>query len=206
MRTILLCLASTACSIAVAGPDSTEVRTVGSFEGLEVRSVIDADVEIGPTTRVELRGPSEDLAKLDTHVTGGVLVIDMPGHTRITSKLHATIITPELSSLRVSGVGNVHVTKLAAKALDVAVSGVGNIDLTGTADSLHVALSGTGDVAAKNLATKSTTVAVSGTGDATVRASQEVDATVSGVGHVTVLGKPASVKRHVSGLGGIHVE
>jgi hypothetical protein len=206
MRTILFCLALTACSTALAGPDSSDVRNVGAFHGLEIRSVIDADVEIGPTTRVELRGPSDELAKIDTHVTGGVLVIDMPSHTRITTKLHATIVTPDLSSLRVSGVGNVHVTKLAAKALDVAVSGVGDIDLAGTADSLHVSLSGTGDIGAKNLATKSTTVAVSGTGDATVRASQEVDATVSGVGHVTVLGKPASVKRHVSGLGGIHVE
>ncbi len=49
-------------------------------------------------------------------------------------------------------------------------------------------------------------VKVSGTGDAQVRASKEVTATVSGMGDITIAGKPGTVTKKVSGMGDIHVE
>ncbi len=206
MRTILVCLALTACSDVHAAPPTSDVRDVGAFHGVAIETVIDAEVTIGPATRVELRGPREWLAKVQTRVAGGVLVIAMTGTEHHVPKLHAIITTPALSSVRVSGVSDVHITRLAGTSLDAAVSGVGNLELSGRVGTLHVVLSGTGAIAARDLATHSADVTVSGTGDATVRASQEVDATVSGVGHVTVVGKPASVKRRVSGMGEIRVE
>lgn len=45
---------------------------------------------------------------------------------------------------------------------------------------------------------------VAGSGQVTIRATKEVNANVSGVGDVTVLGKPATIHKHVSGVATIH--
>ena len=52
---------------------------------------------------------------------------------------------------------------------------------------------------AKDLATATTTIAISGSGDATVRATKQVDADVSGVGNVKILGN-TTIHKHISGV------
>jgi len=199
---ILLCLAFAASNSAAAPSTATttgEVRNVGAFHGLSVAAVIEVTVTIGPVARVELRGPKEWLAKLDTKVDSEVLTISMPDKARNVPKLEAVITVPDLTSLAISGVAGVHVDKLAAKSLTVAIGGVCSVELAGTADTLHVTVSGSGEVMAKDLATATTTIAISGSGDATVRATKQVDADVSGVGNVKILGNP-TIHKHISGV------
>ena len=203
MRT-LICLALAACTSATASPPTGAVRTVGTFHGLDIATVIDVDVTIGPVARVELRGPTDWVAKISTQVKDGVLRISLPSDVNHVPKLSAVITMPGLTSVAVSGVAGVHVAKLAATTLEVAISGVGSVDLAGTADTLHVDVSGTGQLMAKDLTTSTTTLDVAGSGEATIRATKEVDANVSGVGDVTILGKPATIHKHVSGVAEIH--
>jgi hypothetical protein len=203
MRT-LICLALAACTSAAASPSTGAVRSVGTFHGLDVATVIDVDVTIGPVARVELRGPTDWVAKISTEVKDGVLRISLPNDVNHVPKLSAVITMPELTSVAVSGVAGVHVAKLAAKTLAVTISGVGAVDLAGSADTLHVNVSGTGQLTAKELTTSTTTLDVAGSGEATIRATKEVDANVSGVGDVTILGKPGTIHKHVSGVATIH--
>ncbi|MEO8548802.1 MAG: head GIN domain-containing protein [Kofleriaceae bacterium] len=206
MKTLLISLSILAGSPAHADPDATDVRSVAAFHGLRVTAVIDVDVTIGATTRVELRGPKDWLAKLETRVEDGSLVLAMPGHYNHVPKLHATITTPGLDAIVLSGVGDIQATKLAEKALDVKVSGVGTVTLTGAAGALELGVSGVGDVHAKELTSRSAHVHLSGNGNAQIRATEEVDASVSGIGNIVVVGKPATVRKHVSGMGHVRVE
>lgn len=209
MRTLLMiCLAVTGCAVVEAGPDreASELRGVAPFHALDIRTAIDVDVAIGSPGKVELRGPREWLAKLETRVDDGTLTIAMPGNQHDVPHLRAVITMPTLDGVHVSGVSHVHVATLAEKVLEVGVSGVATIDLAGRADTLVVELSGTGEVQARNLATHDATVGVSGSGNATVRATRDVDVSVSGVGNVTLVGKPANVKKHVSGIGHVRFE
>jgi hypothetical protein len=200
---IFLIFALVACTSAAAGPQTETVRSVGAFHGLDVATVIDVDVTIGPVARVELRGPSDWVAKISTDVIDGVLRISLPKNDHV-PKLSAVITMPELTSVAVSGVAGVHVAKLAAKTLDVTITGVGSVELAGTADTMHVDISGTGQLMAKALTTSATTLTVAGSGEATIRATKQVDASVSGVGDVTILGNPATIHKHVSGVATIH--
>ncbi len=210
MRTLLvICMALTGCAVVHAGPDrsdASELRGVSAFHALDIEAAIDVDVAIGSPGKVELRGPKEWLAKLETRVDDGTLTIAMPGNHDHVPHLRALITMPTLDGVRVSGVSHMHVATLAEKVLEVAVSGVATIDLAGRADTLVVKLSGTGEVQAKELAAHDATVGVSGSGNATVRATQDVDVSVSGVGTVTLVGRPANVKKHVSGVGKIRFE
>ncbi|MEO6772357.1 MAG: head GIN domain-containing protein [Kofleriaceae bacterium] len=212
MRTLLaivLAVTACACSVVHAGPDpseTSELRGVAAFHALEIRAAIDVDVTIGTPGALELRGPPEWLAKLDTRVDNGTLTIAMRGSQDHAPRLRAVITMPTLDGIHVSGVSHLHVAALAEKVLEVGVSGVATIDLRGRADTLVVALSGTGEIRARDLATHDATVGVSGSGNATVRATGDVDVTVSGVGTVTVAGKPSHVTKHVSGVGHVRVE
>ena len=208
MRTILICLAVTACSNVHADPDrsdASDLRGVAAFHALDIRAAIDVDVTIGSPGRVELRGPAEWISKLETRVDNGTLTIAMP-HESDHPHLRAVITVPTLDGVHVSGVSHMHVATLAEKVLEVGVSGVATIDLHGRADTLVVKLSGSGEIRARDLATHDATVGVSGSGNATIRATQDADISVSGVGNVTLVGTPANVKKHVSGIGKIHVE
>lgn len=69
---------------------------------------------------------------------------------------------------------------------------------------MRVEISGSGQLSAKDLSTRTTRLDVSGSAEATIRASQEVDATVSGASEVTVLGKPTVVQKLISGVSVIH--
>lgn len=212
MRTlVMICLAvmASACAVVEAGPDrsdASELRGVSAFHALDIKAAIDVDVAIGSPGKVELRGPREWLAKLETRVDDGTLTIAMPGNQHDVPHLRAVITMPTLDGVHVSGVSHMRVATLAEKVLEVGVSGVATIDLAGRADTLVVKLSGTGEVQAKGLATHDATVGVSGSGNATVRATQDVDVSVSGVGNVTVVGRPANVKKHISGIGHVRFE
>jgi hypothetical protein len=209
MRMLLICLAVTGCSIVHADPDrsdASELRGVAAFHALDIRAAIDVDVAIGSPGKLELRGPKEWLGKLETRVENGTLTIAMPGSFNNVPHLHAVIMMPTLDGIRVSGVSHMHVATLAEKVLEVGVSGVATIDLAGRADTLVVELSGTGEVRARNLAAHDATVGVSGSGNATIRATEDVDVSVSGVGNVTLVGKPATIKKHLSGVGHVRVE
>ncbi len=203
MRTVLL-LALAACHAATAAPGTGAVRDVGSFHGIDVATVLAVEVTVGPAAHVELHGPKEWVDKITTQVDHDVLRIALPNDANHVPKLSAVITVPDLTSLSVSGVASIHATKIAAKAFDVSISGTGSMELSGTADTLHVNVSGTGQLDAKDLTTRLTALDVAGAGEATIRATKQVDANVSGAGDITILGNPATVNKHVSGVASIH--
>ena len=75
----------------------------------------------------------------------------------------------------------------------------------GSTGSLRVDVGGTGEVMAKELTAKSANVDVSGTGSATLYVTESVQADVTGTGSIEVHGKPAKVKKSVSGVGSIRI-
>jgi hypothetical protein len=207
---ISLVVALIGTSVVAADPKKsasvTEARSTGAFTGLAIRSVMDVELAIGKTTTVELRGPAEWLARVTTTVKDDVLVVDMPGKWRKIPELKMVITTPSLSSLSISGVGNVVATGLDGKAFAVDVSGTGQIELSGAVDKARIDLSGAVELDAKNLVTKISTVDISGTGEVSVHATKQLDVSISGVGNVTVHGKPAKVNKSITGMGNIELE
>lgn len=206
MRFALLALVL-GCSSAYA---DTDVRPVGTFHGVDNAAVLDVDIAIGATARVELSGPKDWLARIETRVNGdGILELRMPDdHHNLHNppKLHAQITVPALDLVMVSGVGDMRVGKLSTRALAVKLSGVGNITLAGSTEVLDAKLSGIGDIRARDLTAKAADVRVSGTGDMHVRVTDAVTAKVSGMGDITIAGRPPQVHRKVSGMGEIRME
>lgn len=187
----------------------TEARTVPEFHAIDLAGVLDVNVSVGSPAKVEVTGEPALVAKVTTSVEHGVLVLDTRKlrkfQTNRRDSLRVTITAPSLSSLVLSGVGSLKAAGLTGDNLAIDLSGTGEISAAGSTSALHVKISGVGDVRAKDLPARSATVELGGPGHATVRATESIDARLTGIGDIDVYGHPAQIRKSVSGLGGIHV-
>jgi Putative auto-transporter adhesin, head GIN domain len=192
---------------AGAGPSlAREPRSVGAFHAIELAGVIGVEVSLGVPASVAIAGEPALVGQVTTQVKDGVLVIGtrpgLPDHHH----LRAIITAPALDAATLSGTGGLALDHVQADKLAIRLSGTGSVVVDGAVSALRVVIDGTGAVDAEQLAARAVSVDVRGTGSASLRASQSVDARVSGTGSVEVHGKPASVKRQVTGAGNIQVD
>ena len=186
-------------------PVSRETRPVTEFHAISVPGTIQVSVTVGKAASLELTGEADLLAKVTTTVKDGVLVLDTPRRMRNHSHLRAIVTVPALDAIDVSGTAELKVTGLAAAGLAIRIPGTGTVTLAGTAGTIQASIDGTGQLDADQLAAKDARIAIGGTGQASLRASQSVDVTVTGTGSVDVAGNPPHVKKSVSGTGSVHV-
>lgn len=196
-------------SLAHGDTEASQARSVGAFHAVELAGVLEVEVTVGKPASVEVSGDVDLIDKVVTTVKDGVLVLSTPDLRNIKRRnvhLRATVTTPELSALLLSGTGAMKVAGIASDKLAISLGGTGALTATGTTGALRVDVGGTGEVAARQLTAKDVVVDVSGTGSARLHASRSLDARISGTGSVHVTGHPTQVKKSVSGMGSIHVD
>jgi Putative auto-transporter adhesin, head GIN domain len=86
--------------------------------------------------------------------------------------------------------------------LKIDLTGVGNMAIEGSVDSLDLRLNGIGSYRGDRFKTKQTTVHSDGVGSAVINVSDQLDASVSGVGSVEYIGSP-KVQKSGQGMGNI---
>ena len=213
----LLAVAAAVAPVAVvfaygnvnADPGSaSSTRSVPEFHAIDLAGTLEIEVTTGKPASVELIGDADLLDKVTTTVKNGVLVVDtkFPRNDHGHHHMKARVTAPDLSSIAISGTGAMKVTGIANESLTISLPGTGAVTAAGSTGALHVIVDGTGQVAAKDLAARDATVEVGGTGQATLRATQSLDARITGTGSIDVLGRPARVKKAVTGLGSIHFQ
>jgi Putative auto-transporter adhesin, head GIN domain len=172
------------------------------FDRIDISGVYELDVRIGKDFSIELSGPDDEMARVETTVKDGVLYLDQrktkrrKHHNR--DGVKAKITLPSLVGLEVSGVVEGSVTNIDTEDFVLAISGVGDVELSGECGAFDAKVSGVGDLDAKALECRAVDIAVSGVGDASVFARDEVDARVSGMGDIDIYGGPKSVQKSSS--------
>lgn len=104
--------------------------------------------------------------------------------------------------LRLSGSGD-FTGKVNVKTLEASVSGSGDFKIAGKADESTISIAGSGNFSGGDLITKSTAIRIAGSGNASIYASEKVDASVSGSGDIRYMGHPKSVSKVAHGSGEI---
>jgi hypothetical protein len=151
---------------------------------------------------VTVRADDNLLPFLTTQVVNGTLRLAKVQNINPRSKkqIEFDISVKKLTSLSLSGAGNISVARLAGKELAVSLSGSGNITTSGQVTGLRLTLSGAGDLDGAGLQAQQATVTNSGAGRVTVNASRQLLVTLSGVGNVEYLGSPR-IQQTISGVG-----
>ena len=191
--------------------DVTETLDLAGFNAIEVGGVFELEVTVGGDFSVVLTGDADEMERVEAKVENGELVLDQRrpdrGKRRWRNQgVTATISLPSLTDIDVSGVVDGEVTGVDAESFSADFSGVGDLDLEGTCGTLKARLSGIGDLDARDLQCAIADVDVSGIGEASVYASEEVDASVSGIGSISIYGSPAKVDKDSSFLADISVK
>ena len=189
--------------VEASGPIKTDVRAVGTFNRVRLEGSAGVEVKIGPKPSVSVTAEENIVPLITTEVKDDVLIIRT---TRGYSSVRPAKVEIEMASLdgiECPGAGAIMVTGLKAKDFIASLKGTGQLKAMGTADKVTAELSGSGQIAFKDLHSKKVKVEMNGTGQASVFASQSLEAKLSGAGEISYYGNPAKVEKEATGVGAI---
>jgi len=200
----------------------TETRQVSNFDSIELNGVGEVIITQGGGESLSIETDDNVMKYLKVVVENGTLKLGFEeGFKPITpTRLVFAVGVDDLTSMTISGSGDIEAETLETDRLDVTVSGSGDVriaalttgdvrtdisgsgevSLAGDASAQDVTISGSGKYLSGDLCSESVKMNVSGSGDATVCATETLDTNISGSGSVNYYGKP-SINSSGSGSG-----
>lgn len=231
---LLVCMILVSCSvlsnagvkvITPSNVNTSENRNVSGFTGIEFSTFGKINLMQGDKESLNISGPDNLVPEIITTVNNGTLIIKTKENITVTplsskNPLTFTIVVKDLTSLKVSGAGDIQMETLSTPSLDInmsgagkiqqnqittnnlniTISGVGGIDITGQASQATIVISGAGSVNAPDLKIQTAKVTISGVGSATVWVTDQLTGTISGAGSVSYYGTPQT-NTTTTGLG-----
>lgn len=192
-------------SVQGSGVARVQTREVDDFQSINLSGQGQVEVQIGSPQSLEITFDDNLLELVETKVVDGQLTISTRESYNSQLPLLIKITMPSIERAGLSGIGSMTLDGLDGQRLEVRVSGVGQLKASGKVQELLVRLSGTGDADLEELVAESADVTVSGVGNAKIHATQQVNATASGVGGVLIFGNPPEVQSKASGVGTIEM-
>jgi len=187
-----------------SGIAKTESREVTQFSSISTNSV--GKIIIKQTGKESLTITADDniLPLLESRVADNILYLTIKNDTSFnpTQPIEFMVEVKRLESLKINGVGSVEVQDIQSKNLSISFDGVGGMTIAGNVDVLDLSLDGVGSFNGENLKTKQATIRSKGVGSVVVNVSEQLDASVLGLGSIEYIGSP-QVKEFVKGLGSV---
>lgn len=159
-------------------------RTVGNFSGVVLDGVGNVYIHISEECRVRVTTDSNIQGIIDIKKDGDYLYIDE--HCRggfNPTELTIDVYMPEVTNIKLHGVGNIQVDDGESSRLDIRLTGVGDIE-------------------AHNYKVQDSSISISGTGDVKAWVTDDLDGKISGVGNIYYRGSP-SIQPSITGIGKI---
>lgn len=195
---------SSSSTVTGSGHAVVRARQVASFGAVELAGSVPVTVRIGTTRTVLVHGDDNLVSRITTRVEQGRLVVGTrPGSFETRAPMYVEVTAPSLSALTLSGSGVVTLDGIDARALTLALPGSGVVRASGKVDSLRVTLSGSGEAELGSLTARRVDASVSGSGMIAVRATDSLNASVSGSGAILYSGNPPHVLTNVTGSGAV---
>lgn len=191
-------------SLTLSGDARTLPKTVTTQDGdtLSIDNEGHAQLRFG-MLRAELVLPalrevtSESLGKTEVSGFSGerlVLSLDGAGSMRVAGSYR--IVTASLG-----GVGSLRLQDMNSDQVQLDLQGAGIVQMSGRVRALKADMGGLGSLDAQQCSADTVDIDLSGLGNASVTARQSANLSLSGMGSVTVYGKPANRRVEVDGLG-----
>jgi len=179
--------------------------TVQSGDTLSIETEIQGRVRMG-ALHADLTLPalrevvSESMGSTDiAGFSGETLSLNLDGAGSMRVSANYRIVSATLG-----GVGSMQLQGLSGEGVELNLQGAGFVTLNGRARWLKADLNGLGSLDAQQFNADSVTIDLSGLGNARVTAHQNANLNLSGLGSVTVYGKPQNRKVAVDGLGKVN--
>lgn len=198
-------LVASCVGVRGSGKVQSEQRPVDAFERLRVSGAFEVGVSLGQAPALEITGDDNLLARVETRVEDGELVIRAVESMRPSRPLVVKVSAQRLDRVQLSGAVTLRAGLFAGERLELQVSGAAEADLEGRVGEFTLNASGAARVRARSLQAERVRVDASGAVSAEVYATEALKAQLSGAGSVDCYGGPADVDKNVSGAGSITV-
>jgi hypothetical protein len=202
----------------------SEVRQVGSFQGVKASEAVDVYLKKGDKESLKVEVTGTDLANVLTEVNGTTLKVHLRDGNYFHKKTVKVYVTyAHLEKISASSAANVFsegviksgnfaisvssaaTVEVALDSEDVSVdaSSAGDVVLEGKAKSLEIEASSAGDIDAYNLESEKVKASVSSAGSAKVTVTKELQAHASSAGSIRYRGNPLKTNTESSSGGSV---
>lgn len=199
-----------------------EITTDKEFTKVKLSGTADVYITKGDTTKITVIGEDGIIENLNTSVYNDEWKIYTKKHWCNEDELKVYITLPSLTSVEISGSGDITCTngfteddfnaviggsgnlsaEITSSTLNAKISGSGNLDLTGSATTSTLKISGSGNLNAQSLSSDNVVANIPGSGSIYIEANQTLNADISGSGNIYYTGA-ASVTTDISGSGNV---
>ncbi len=175
-----------------SGVRSEEVRQVEAFHSVRLKTPARVELAVGPAPSLVVSGDDNVVPEVRTHVSGGTLLIELPGSWRTREELLVRLTTPSLQGFRIEGSGEVHVDGLAAERLELAIEGSGALRARGRASDLKASIEGSGSLDLDELTAERAELEIDGSGAIEAAVTSGLHYSIEGSGCITYSGTATS--------------
>ena len=228
---IALCIGFASCinitntSKRGCGNIVTSERTVSAFEEINAGNSANVRFHIGEEFRAVLSIDENLYEYVEIETRNNTLRIQTIRRGSFSpTQFTVDVYAPTLSGVTLSGVGSFeNVEKLIVPSFEMnlsgagtitgtiesenfsaRISGAGNIRISGSSKNADFRLSGAGGLRGSNFIVNNAVARVSGAGSMDIYVTDDLNATVSGVGSISYRGNPPRVESRVSGVGSVN--
>ncbi len=180
-----------------------QTRDVTAFTSISSQGAYKMSVNVGQKQALVLSGSDAALARIDTKVVDGALIVSTHDRNRSgrDDDVHISINVEQLTQFQMEGAGKTEINNISAERFRLNYQGVGLLKATGKVQTFVLKAEGVGSVNAGELEAKHVDVNLQGVGSAKVRATESLRVKLEGIGSLTYYGKPARVSKTVDGIG-----
>lgn len=196
-------------SVQGSGKIAEEERTVQGFSRVELRSIGNLTITQGEVESLTVKADDNLLPYITTDVVAGTLEISTQQNTNINPsqaiEYHLTV--KSLSSVVLSGFGNIDAEKLNSDTLQVKLTGSGDIHIGQlSGKNLTMNLTGFGNISIDSAEVDNPSLDLSGSGDIKIGElnATSLALTISGFGNATVSGSAKNESIKLTGSGNYH--
>ena len=190
-------------TVAGSGVRKTEKRDLPSFKAIEAEGAFDIQATCQKPVSFEIEADDNLLPLIQSDVKNGVLYLSSEKGYNSRRGVTVRITVPNLESIKATGAGKFHIQDLKNDKFELRSTGASAVTVSGETNNVEIHSTGAGVIDAHNLRAEKAKVSSSGAAKVDVYASEQLDASVSGIGQVSYSGDPKVVNKSVSGVGAI---
>ncbi|WP_298824168.1 head GIN domain-containing protein [uncultured Capnocytophaga sp.] len=183
-------------------------RTIPIYSQIKVLGNADIVLTEGNIGQITVETSENVLPYVATEVKGETLVVKLKHYgVNYVPKLKIYVpIDEKFNKITIAGKGDVTLGEhfsIELQTLEVTIKGQGNVQLQGKTEVLKVSVLGSGNFQGKELLTRKGTLSISGTANIEASVSEEVQAKITGYGHIIIFGNPSKKDTDIRGSGKI---
>lgn len=205
MRRLILSTLIISGLLAQTAQADEQTRNLKDFKTITARGAYSIVIEVGKPYSVKVSGSDKFLTEVTTEVVGDELILNgkEKRNMKVSDNNVVTINLPELNKFKMEGVGGTTINKLQGDKFVLQYEGVGKLVANGKVNSLRLKAKGVGTIDTRELLADNVEASLEGVGSVTVFAKENLNAAVQGIGSLTYYGKPRSVSKSVDGIGSV---